>query len=147
MYELTSEVWLPRPREDLFPFFADVHNLQEITPPWLHFQVLTTGPLSLGVGAKIDYRLRLRGIPIRWQSEITVWEPAVRFMDEQRRGPYRFWRHEHTFVERDAGTLMVDHVEYDTPGGSFVHRFLVRPDLEKIFAYRRQRFEQLLRTA
>ena len=109
----------------------------------MSFEILTKAPVQMQVGARIDYRLRLRGIPIRWQSEITVWEPPRRFVDEQRRGPYRVWRHEHTFAERDGGTLVGDRVEYETPGGPLVHRFLVRPDLVKVFAYRQERFKEL----
>lgn len=64
-------------------------NLAILTPPWLRFSILTPGPIQMKQGALIDYRLRPRGIPIRWQSEITAWEPPHRFVDEQRRGPYR----------------------------------------------------------
>ncbi|MBY0526645.1 MAG: hypothetical protein K2R98_24830 [Gemmataceae bacterium] len=62
----------PRPREDLFAFFGDAHNLDAITPPWLHFRILTPAPIVMQVGAHIEYRLRLRGIPVRWLTEITA---------------------------------------------------------------------------
>jgi len=82
--------------------------------------------------------LRLRGFPIRWRTLISAWEPPYRFVDEQLRGPYRHWIHEHIFEERDSGTLMRDRVRYAVPGGALLHRFFVRRDLEKIFTYRRQ---------
>ena len=141
-----SEQWLPLPRERVFAFFADAGNLDIITPPRLNFQVLTPQPLVLGPGTLIDYRLRIRGVPIRWQSEITVWEPPRRFVDEQRRGPYRRWVHEHIFEERDGGTLIRDEVAYAVPGWflePLVNRWLVAPDLRKIFAHRRAKIDEV----
>ena len=137
-FELTSAVMLPRPPGDVFPFFADAGNLERLTPPWLRFEVLTPGPIEMRRSAAIDYRLRLRGVPVRWRSEITAWEPPFRFVDEQRRGPYRLWIHEHRFEERAGHTTLArDHVRYAVPGGRVVDRLLVRPDLERVFEYRR----------
>ncbi len=136
-YSLHSESWLPRPRAEVFPFFADAANLERLTPPWLRFQMLTRGPVDMRVGRLIEYRLRVRGFPIRWQSEITCWEPPWRFVDEQRRGPYRLWVHEHRFTEAEGGTRVEDEVEYAVPFGTLVQRFLVGPDLRKIFDYRK----------
>ena len=146
-FELTSEVLLPRPLAEVFPFFADAGNLERLTPPWLRFEVLTPGRMEMRRGATIDYRLRLRGVPVRWRSEITAWEPPVRFVDEQRRGPYRLWVHEHRFEERAGRTLASDHVRYAVPGGRLVDRLLVRPDLDLIFEYRRAVLEEIFRTA
>jgi ligand-binding SRPBCC domain-containing protein len=137
-HRFKTEIWVPRGLEEVFSFFSDAHNLETLTPPWLRFQVLTPGLIEMKAGVHIDYRLRLRGIPIGWQSEISVWEPPHRFVDEQRRGPYRLWVHEHTFFARDGGTLVRDEVEYDLVFGALVNRLFVRPDLEKIFSYRHQ---------
>lgn len=138
-YLLTSSLFIHRPRAEVFDFFADARNLEFITPPWLRFNVLTPSPIAMRVGVLIDYKLKVRGFPMRWQSEITAWEPPHRFIDEQRRGPYRLWIHEHTFVEQDGGTLVNDKVEYSVPGGALVRRLFVAPDLEKIFSFRRER--------
>lgn len=134
--EFTTELWLPLPPEELFPFFADAANLQGITPPWLDFRVVTPAPIRMQAGALIDYRLRVRGLPLRWRTRINAWEPPHRFVDEQLRGPYRRWIHEHTFEPRDGGTLARDHVSYAVPFDWLVHRWLVRPDVEKIFRFR-----------
>jgi len=143
-HEFSSEQWLPATRDKVFPFFADAANLQEITPPWLDFRVATPQPLAMRVGALIDYRLKVHGIPLRWRSEITAWEPPHRFVDEQQRGPYRLWIHEHLFEERDGGTLVVDRVRYAVPGGALINWLFVRHDIARIFAHRtaalRQRF-------
>lgn len=144
LFTLKAEQWLSLPVERVFPFFADAANLETITPPWLRFEVLTPQPIAMRVGARIDYRLKLRGLPIRWQSEITAWEPPHRFVDEQRRGPYRLWIHEHTFTSRDGGTWVGDSVRYQVFGGRLVDRLFVRPDIVKIFAYRQEKLTELL---
>jgi ligand-binding SRPBCC domain-containing protein len=95
------------------------------------------------VGPLIDYRIRLHGTPLRWRSEITTWEPPLRFTDEQRRGPYRLWIHQHLFRADGEGTIAEDKVEYAVLGGSLVKRFFVAPDLERIFAYRRQKLSEI----
>ena len=136
--------WFPRPREEVFAFFSDAANLERITPPWLRFHTLTPLPIAMRPGATIDYRLRLRGLPLRWQSEITVWDPPRRFVDEQRRGPYRSWIHEHELTERDGGTEVRDFVRYAVPGGRWLDRLLVRPDVARIFDYRRRMLQELL---
>jgi ligand-binding SRPBCC domain-containing protein len=143
MFTLEAELWLRRRPEEIFPFFSDAFNLEAITPPWLRFEVLTPQPITLRAGARIDYRLRLRGLPLRWQSEITAWEPPFRFVDEQRRGPYRVWMHEHTLKERDGGTLARDVVRYDVFGGRWIHRLFIRRDLEKIFAFRQHKLREM----
>src|SRR5581483_8440971 len=112
-----------------------------ITPPALDFQIVEA-PAELKTGSLIDYKVRIRGIPLRWQSEITVWEPPHRFVDSQRRGPYRVWRHEHTFEEQSGGTLTKDCVEYDVWGGRLIQRLFVARDLERIFNYRRERLRE-----
>jgi ligand-binding SRPBCC domain-containing protein len=141
-----SELWLPRSREQVFSFFADPENLQRITPSWLHFQMISSPEIKITKGALLDYRLKLRGIPLRWQSEITVWEPPQRFVDRQTKGPYSLWVHEHTFREEEDGTTVGDHVEYAAYGGSLVHKFLIAPDLERIFRYRKRVLGEIFAT-
>ena len=97
----------------------------------------------MGEGALIDYRLRVRGIPMRWRTRIDVWDPPHRFVDEQLRGPYRLWVHEHTFENVDGGTLMRDRVRYAVWGGALVNWLVVRRDVEKIFAYRTKQLDAL----
>jgi ligand-binding SRPBCC domain-containing protein len=139
-----TEQWFPLRPEEVFTFFSDALNLELITPSWLRFKVLTVSPIEMREGTVIDYRLRLRGIPLRWQSQITAWEPPHRFVDQQRQGPYRLWIHEHTFVESNGGTLARDRVEYAVPGGMLVQKFFVEPELKRIFAYRSRRMQEIL---
>jgi len=139
----TTELWLPRPRPEVFNFFADAGNLQTITPPWLSFEILTSSPVEMRPGALIDYRLRVHGFPIRWRTEITEWNPPHRFVDQQVRGPYHVWHHTHTFNERDGGTLCRDEVVYRPRGGTLINKLFVRRDVEKIFCFRAAQLQRL----
>lgn len=140
---LQTQVWLPRTRQEIFPFFADAGNLDAITPPWLHFRILTPLPIEMKQGAKIHYQIRLHGIPISWRTNIAAWSPPHSFVDEQISGPYQKWHHTHTFEDKDGGTLCTDRVVYKHLGGMLVHKFFVRPDIERIFAYRREKMLEI----
>jgi ligand-binding SRPBCC domain-containing protein len=135
VHEFRSEVWSPVAAEELFPFFADARNLEILTPPWLQFRVMTPN-IALGEGTLIDYRLRIHGVPLRWRTRINLWQPPHQFIDEQIRGPYRQWIHEHSFDSDEKGTLVRDHVRYAVFFDFIVHRWLVRPEVERIFAFR-----------
>ena len=141
---LYRTTYVARPRAEVFAFFADPGNLERLTPPWLSFRILTPRPIAMRAGLRLDYRISLHGLPLRWQSEITAWEPPFRVIDEQRRGPYRLWIHEHRFHERGGGTEIVDQVRYAAPGGRLVEKLFVDRDLARIFDYRRNRIAALL---
>ena len=143
-FTLSTELLIEKPIDEVFSYFSDAHNLVEITPPRMKLVVLTPHPIEMQIGTLIDYRLKLRGIPLRWQSEITEWNPPHKFVDEQRKGPYRAWIHTHIFNETDQGTMVMDHVEYAVLGGQIVDKLFVRPDLQKIFEYRFKRLQEIL---
>ena len=141
VYELEREQLLPVATGEAFAFFADALNLEAITPPWLHFRVVTPQPSVMGPGTLIDYRLRLHSIPLRWLTRIELWEPGRRFADVQLRGPYRLWHHTHSFSPHRGGTVMRDIVRYAVPLGPLgrlVRAAVVRRDLDRIFDFRRE---------
>jgi len=140
---LTRRVRLPRSPEEIFPFFSDAANLQHLTPPWIHFGILTPQPIEMHVGTLIDYRFRLHGIPLRWRTRISAWEPPYRFVDEQIRGPYRLWVHEHRFEPDGDGTIAIDDLRYRVLLGPLVEPWLVRPDLDRIFDFRERKLLEL----
>lgn len=142
-YCLTSSLLVAEPRDQVFAFFADAFQLETLTPPWLHFTVRTPQPIEMTEGAFIDYKLRLHGLPIRWRSKISQWQPSSRFVDEQVRGPYRYWHHLHTFEDHPDGTRVVDTVHYAMPLGWIMHPLLVRRDLTRIFEYRQTQLSSL----
>jgi len=142
-YTFSDELFLPHPREDVFSFFSEARNLELITPPWVRFQVLTPTPVVMSKGTLIDYRIRIHGVPVRWRTEIALWEPPCSFVDVQLSGPYRLWHHTHSFEERDGGTFCADHVRYHPFGGALVNHLFVRRDVERIFQYRRERLLEI----
>jgi len=144
---LRREQHLDADLDAVFDFFSDARNLETLTPPWLRFEILSPGPIEMHVGTRIDYRLRLHGVPMRWQSEITVWEPGRRFVDEQRRGPYRRWIHTHEFeAAPGGGTIVRDVVRYAVLGGAVVNRLFVARDVAQVFDYRERKLRELFET-
>jgi ligand-binding SRPBCC domain-containing protein len=144
LFRLETELLLPAPRDRVFEFFSDAQQLETLTPPWIRFRIVTPLPIAMRPGALIDYKLRIRGVPVRWRSVISVWEPPVRFVDEQVHGPYRYWRHEHSFESHPSGgTLVRDTIEYRVPGGRLINQLFVQPDVERIFRYRLEKLKEI----
>jgi ligand-binding SRPBCC domain-containing protein len=133
--ELRAETWVAAPLREVFSFFADARNLEALTPPWLRFSIRTPAPIPMAEGARIEYRIRVHGIPMRWESVISTWQPPDLFVDQQRKGPYRRWVHTHRFFDERGGTRLVDEVNFE-----LYVRWLAAPlvtrDLRRIFTYR-----------
>jgi ligand-binding SRPBCC domain-containing protein len=147
IHTLRREQRLPGAPDAVFGFFADARNLEAITPPLLRFRVVTPSPIVMGAGTRIRYRLRVHGVPLSWLTEITVWEPPHRFVDEQIDGPYALWHHTHTFEADGEETVMHDVVRYRIGFGALgalADALLVRRDLDRIFDYRAERVPRLL---
>jgi ligand-binding SRPBCC domain-containing protein len=146
---LEAESFVAAPLEDVFEFFSKAENLERITPPNLNFKILTKLPIKMENGTKIDYQLRLLGISFRWQSLISDWKPPLIFVDEQVRGPYKLWHHEHRFESSGEGTKVFDRVQYRVLGGLFepiIHAIFVGPQLKRIFAFRRRVIQSVFLT-
>ncbi|MEJ2721365.1 MAG: SRPBCC family protein [bacterium] len=141
IYEQTQIV--NAPIERVFSFFADPRNLGVITPSWLDFRIRPPQPITMREGMLIDYALRIHGVPLRWQSEITRWDPPHGFVDEQRKGPYRYWIHEHRFAPEHGRTRVGDRVRYAVPGGIVVQRLFVARDVDKIFSFRQKKLAEI----
>lgn len=145
-HTLRRQQWIPRPIDEVFAFFADAHNLEAITPPWLGFRILSQDTGSIVEGTQIRYKLHLHGIPIFWTTEIRRWNPPHSFVDVQLSGPYRLWHHTHRFESFGDRTRMTDIVRYRLPFGilgRIVHALKVRRDVRQIFDYRQQRIQAL----
>lgn len=139
---LEVDQYLPRPVQEVWPFFCEAKNLEELTPPFLNFEVLGMSTPEVREGTLIDYRLKLHGIPLGWTSRIEEWQPGSRFVDTQVKGPYSLWHHTHTFHVMGKGTLMRDRVRYRVPAGALgrlAGGWKVGRDVGAIFAYRRRK--------
>ncbi|MBV8629677.1 MAG: SRPBCC family protein [Silvibacterium sp.] len=144
---LERSLLIPRPRAEVFAFFADACNLERITPAFLHFHILTPAPIPMRSGALIDYELRLYGVRFRWKTLIEEFAPMSHFVDVQLTGPYRRWHHTHTFEDAPGGTRMYDRVVYEMPLGPFgaiAGALFVRRSLDRIFDYRNKTISELV---
>lgn len=138
---------LPRPLPEVFAFFEKPENLERITPPWLHFRILTPKPIQMSRGTLIDYSVRPFLWTFRWTSYIETYEPPHRFVDSQLRGPYSFWHHTHTFREVQGGTRIEDTLRYAVPLwwlGELMGGWLVRRQLNAIFTFRKKAIVEAL---
>lgn len=146
-HTLKRSLTIDLPRDEVFEFFSNAENLEAITPPEVGFHITTPRPIELREGTLIDYSLSLRGIPVSWRTEISVWDPPHKFVDTQLKGPYSQWIHTHTFSELGPRkTLIEDEVKYRLPLepiGDLFH-FFVEGELKKIFDYREKVVVDLL---
>jgi ligand-binding SRPBCC domain-containing protein len=146
VFTLERRQIVPRPIEDVFAFFSRAENLQEITPRWLDFRIVSTSTPTIERRTLIRYTLRWRVLPVRWTTEITRWEPPFRFVDQQISGPYKLWHHEHRFERRGSATVMYDTVRYALPFGvvgAVAHAAMVGRDVQNIFDFRAERIRAL----
>jgi len=148
-HELLREQFLPVSLEEAFDFFRDPTNLQVITPPWMGFFLAGPPPDPIEKESRIDFRIRLLGVPMNWRTRISRWEPPHAFVDLQEQGPYAYWEHLHALEAVGDGVLMRDHVRYRLPLAPLsapIHAVAVRPVLDRIFDHRfraiRDRFGQ-----
>jgi len=139
MHFLTTSTVINKPLSEVFEFFSNAENLNKITPPDMQFKILTPLPIIIKKGTLIDYKIKVNGIPLNWQTEITEFEVNKRFIDKQLKGPYRVWIHEHTFEEKDGKTIMNDHVQFLSPGWflePIINKLFIEKKVKGIFAYR-----------
>ncbi|HVK61906.1 MAG TPA: TIGR01777 family oxidoreductase [Bdellovibrionales bacterium] len=140
-FEYRAEVWLPKPADEIFPFFSSEKNLELITPSFVGFKVLGMSDSEIRQGTMIDYKLKIHGVPLRWKTKIDEWEPNKRFVDSQLQGPYKEWIHQHEFIPLAGGVLMRDTVLFKLPfgaAGRLIGGWKVTGDVNEIFKFRRK---------
>ncbi len=146
-YELRCSLYAPLPIGKVFRAFEQPRNLARITPRWLRFEIRSQGELGMRTGLEIDYTIRWLGIPMPWRSRITAYDPPRLFVDEQVRGPYRYWHHHHGFKADGNCTIVSDCVEYALPLGllgAMAHALAVKWQLLGIFRFRQSEVAKLL---
>ena len=147
MYQLKTKQFVKTDMATCWDFFSDPKNLSKITPQSMGFIVRTELPDKMYEGLMIEYTVRpMLGIPMNWITEIKTVKNHSFFVDEQRKGPYKIWHHEHHFKEVEGGVEMTDIVSYELPLGflgRLMHPILVKNKLKEIFDYRRQKVDEL----
>lgn len=147
--KLERHTTIAAPLSRVFPFFSKPENLAELTPPWLGFEIVSMPDRTIVAGDRIEYTIRLFGIPMRWVTQITRYEEGALFTDVQEKGPYKKWEHTHTFREVDGHVAMTDAVDYELPLGIVGAIFgwpFVRLQLAAIFDYRERRIREIFST-
>jgi hypothetical protein len=142
-----SRMWLPKPRAEVFAFFADPRNLPSLAPPSFRVRLVTMPPPAMAAGAVFDLRLAWLGVPLRWRVFVREYDPPVRFLDVQVRGPYARWEHRHLFFPEGDGTCVEDRIVYRLPLGAvgrLAHALLVGRQLRALWDYRRRRIAEAL---
>lgn len=138
-YVLEKTTQINKPLAEVFEFFSKAENLNKITPSEVYFKILTPLPIPMAKGTLIDYRIKLNGIPFKWKTEISEWNPPFKFADQQLKGPYSKWYHEHIFEEKNGITIMTDRVTYLSKGwilAPFLHWLFVDKKVKEIFEFR-----------
>lgn len=142
VYQFRQEQQLNTTLETAWNFFSSPKNLATITPDKMDFQIIGEEPKPMYAGQIVQYIVRpLFNLPLRWVTEITHVRAPYFFVDEQRKGPYKLWHHQHSFEENEAGVLMKDVVTYEPPFGfigQLANELLIRKEIEEIFSYREQ---------
>jgi uncharacterized protein (TIGR01777 family) len=145
-HEMAAEQWVDKPVEEVFEFFSNEKNLEELTPPFLNFNIVGKSPGPIQSGTLIDYKLKIHGVSLVWQTRIDEWNVNQKFVDTQLKGPYRKWHHTHTFEKLGSGTLLKDRVFYRLPLGAIGNALAgwrVVGDVSEIFAYRRKKIGEM----
>jgi len=144
----TQEQYIAAPIEKVWAFFSDINSLAVLTPPHIRLGIAHIDlPKEMHKGQKIVLKMApLWGIRVKWHTIIADVITEELFADEQEKGPYKYWRHEHHFKKQGDGTLMTDVVRYQMPTivPAFVTRWLgVREKLEAVFEYRRAKMNEM----
>ena len=145
-YIVESRMWLPKPRAEVFAFFADPATLVRVSPPSLGLRLLGPPP-AMTAGATFDLRLTWFGLPLRWRTFVREYDPPFRFLDVQVRGPYARWEHRHIFLAEAGGTTVEDRTVYRLPLGvlgRLAHVLVVHRELVAMWKYRRLKIGELL---
>lgn len=149
MFEIKRTQKLSISIEDAWEFFSSPHNLKDITPDYLGFEIQGNLPSKMIEGLEIEYKIKpVFRIPMRWRSQLTDIHPPYSFVDTQLSGPYKYWEHTHKFEKNNGFTIVHDIVKYSLPLGiigEIVHALYIKNKLKKVFNYRQQRLEDLFK--
>jgi len=96
---------------------------------------------EIGLGETVTWAARHFGINFRMTSQITEFDAPRSFVDQQIRGPFKDFRHEHRFTMADGCTTMVDDITFTAPFGPLgrlVERLVLARYLQRLIATRNE---------
>jgi ligand-binding SRPBCC domain-containing protein len=171
-YTFQTEQWVPYPVELVFAFFANPENLARLMPEWQRPRIeeasyvtppprpVATDPArrfhSFAAGAGSQFTISFRPFPyspirVPWEAYIAEFGWNDHFCDEQRRGPFGYWRHCHRVVEQHRGevegTTIADELSYELPFSLLSGRansIFVARQIRSIFKFRQASLEKHL---
>lgn len=151
LHQLKIVQTLPVSVGTAWDFFSNPNNLQLITPASFRFKILSDlKNRAIHEGQIIEYKVRpLFNFEMYWRTIITRVQDQVMFIDEQQKGPYRYWQHQHLFKAVKDGTEMTDIVKYEVPGwfaGDIINSLFIRKKLDDLFQYRYKAISNLMST-
>lgn len=145
MRKLVQKQLLPISLNEAWEFFATPANLNLLTPKEMHFEITSEVPKKMYKGLIITYKIKpTLPITLDWCTEITHIRDKEFFVDEQRKGPYNIWHHEHHFKETAKGVIMTDILHYDIGKsllGWMAGKIFVDQKVKQIFEYRYKMLE------
>lgn len=147
VHKLQFKQVIPQPIESVWQFFSNPKNLEKITPPEMGFEHTVYSNENMYAGMIIMHKVRpILNIPVNWVTEITQVNAPHFFIDEQRKGIYSFWHHQHHFEAVENGTEMTDIIHYEVPFGflgDIVNSIFVRNKLHEVFEYRFKKVDEI----
>jgi ligand-binding SRPBCC domain-containing protein len=148
LHTIKTEQRIPAELDEIWEFISSPANLRNITPEYMGFEVTSKDiAAKMYAGMIISYKVRpLMNIPMTWVTEITHVEEKKYFVDEQRKGPYTMWHHEHHLEVIPGGVLMSDIVSYIPPMGilgEIANSVFISRQLDGIFSFRRKRLTEI----
>ena len=142
---------LPVGRNEVWDFFSKPSNLSKLTPGEMNLKVSKDNDREVYEGMELQFEVSpIMGIHMKWISRITKVKKGEYFIDEQLKGPFAFWRHEHRFNAVDGGTEVVDILTYKMPMGKLgklAYPLLVKGKIEDLFVYRKQELQEIFGVA
>ncbi|MBS1772992.1 MAG: SRPBCC family protein [Bacteroidetes bacterium] len=151
VYTIERKQLIKSDLKTVWEFFSSPQNLAKITPDYMQFKVTSSPEERIYSGQIITYKVSpILRIPLFWMTEISDVKEPLQFIDEQKEGPYKLWRHKHIFEQTDEGTLMTDKVVYELPLGplgTLAHRLFVKKQLNGIFDFRQQIISRIFNAA
>lgn len=146
IYTMENSLTIKAPIEDMWEFFSNPKNLSVLTPPKLRLRFIQEPSRSMFKGQRVLYCLSpLPGLRFRWEGEIIEVAQLERFIDEQRKGPFAYWRHEHLFFRKEEGTDIWDYLQYALPFGLIGTAIqpIVNREMKEMFKYRNEKVEEV----